>query len=479
MKEVELIFICKECIGDGFLNERRSKEGENHKCKYCGKTDITVSLVWLSEEIHNAIEKHFNLTPTEPEGFEYYLLKDKESDFNWTRKGEEVKILIGDIADISVELAEDVQKYLSLYYGGNPMDFEEDPYGEEACYEEKSPESYYFQESWDSFCNEVRFKARYFGSSTMEVLETLFGNLVNLKTFNGTSVIVNAGPNTQYSHILRARVCLTQSDLEQVLKNPIKELASPPSKYAKRGRLNSEGISVFYGAENTDTCIAEVRPPVGSNVVIGKFEIIRNLRLLNLDLLTQVYARGSFFDPEFKTRIGHVAFLKHLVDEFTKPVMPGDEAFEYLPTQIVAEYLAEKVEPKLDGIIFRSSQSGEEVKNITLFRNACQIKQFVISPKIKVDIGYGWYSDDDDYDGITSVEELYDSKKEHNSEFSAEFEEDIEGYVLDNYEPSLLLDLKRGLDVRKINSVGYETLERSVNWYRKEKSESSDEFFDN
>lgn len=479
MKEEELVFICKECVGDEFLKERISKEGEKRTCSYCKKAQKAVSLVLLAEEIHYAIEKHFNLTPTEPDGLEYALLKDKESDYSWTRKGEEVKFLIEDIVEISDELAEDVQKYLSLYYGGNPMDFEEDPYGDEACYEEKSPESYFFQESWDSFCNEVRFKARYFGSSTIEVLDTLFSNLVNLKTFNGTSVIVNAGPNTQYSHILRARVCHTQNDLIKVLKNPIKELGSPPSKYAKRGRLNSEGISVFYGAESSDTCIAEVRPPVGSNVVIGKFQVIRSLRLLNLDLLTQVYARGSFFDPEYKKRIEHVAFLKHLVDEFTKPVMPGDEAFEYLPTQIVAEYLAEKVEPKLDGIIFRSSQSEGEVKNITLFQNTCQIKQFEISPKIKVNLGYGWYSEDNFDDSITIIEGLSDSKKKLNSEDKLVFNDNIEDVFFDNYEPTLLLDVKSGIDVRKIKSVRYETRKRSVTWYRNETSEDSDELFNN
>jgi hypothetical protein len=36
----------------------------------------------------------------------------------------------------------------------------------------------------------------------------------------------------------------------------------------------------------------------------------------------------------------------------SRPVMPSDEDFQYLPTQAVAEYLSEKIEPKLDGLIF-------------------------------------------------------------------------------------------------------------------------------
>ena len=35
--------------------------------------------------------------------------------------------------------------------------------------------------------------------------------------------------------------------------------------------MNAAGISVFYGAMEEETCIAEARAPVGSYVVIGRF----------------------------------------------------------------------------------------------------------------------------------------------------------------------------------------------------------------
>lgn len=46
--------------------------------------------------------------------------------------------------------------------------------------------------------------------------------------------------------------------------------------------MNSTGISVFYGATDDQTAIAEFRLSVGSWVVTATFEVIRPLRLLNL-----------------------------------------------------------------------------------------------------------------------------------------------------------------------------------------------------
>ena len=43
--------------------------------------------------------------------------------------------------------------------------------------------------------------------------------------------------------------------------------------------MNAKGISTFYGATNEDIALAEVRPPVGSQVAIARFDIIRPLLL--------------------------------------------------------------------------------------------------------------------------------------------------------------------------------------------------------
>ncbi len=140
--------------------------------------------------------------------------------------------------------------------------------------------------------------------------------------------------------------------------------------------MNAPGIPVFYGALDEDTCVAEARAPVGSHVVVAKFEVLRPLQLLDFDSLTKIYVERSHFDPTYALHVGRASFLRRLVREMSRPIMPGEEAFEYLVTQIVAEYLAHKVKPRLDGIIFRSSQTDGAGRNVVLFNHACGVKPY-------------------------------------------------------------------------------------------------------
>ena len=137
--------------------------------------------------------------------------------------------------------------------------------------------------------------------------------------------------------------------------------------------MNAPGIPVFYGAFDEGTSVAEVRAPVGSHVVVARFELLRTVRLLDFDTLAKVYVECSHFDPNYGEHQGRRAFLRELVREVSMPVMPQDETFEYLPTQAVAEYLANKTKPPLDGIVFRSTQTGQTGRNVVLFNHACGV----------------------------------------------------------------------------------------------------------
>ena len=163
------------------------------------------------------------------------------------------------------------------------------------------------------------------------------------------------------------------------------------------GRMNAPGIPVFYGATDMDTCVTEVRPPVGSYVVAARFEMLRTLRLLDLDALEWVYVKEGYFDPEFTNRRSKALFLQWLAKEISRPVMPRDEAVEYLATQAMAEYLANRPEQRLDGIVFRSSQTSGTGHNVVLFNHARRVTPHVppdppaqVSPIGKVG-GHGVY----------------------------------------------------------------------------------------
>jgi hypothetical protein len=139
--------------------------------------------------------------------------------------------------------------------------------------------------------------------------------------------------------------------------------------------MNARGIGVFYGAMHADVAIAETRPPVGSRVLVGRFQIVRPLKLLNVEALRSIIVKGSIFDPAHAERLKKASFLGTLGRQMTLPVMPEDEPSEYLVTQAIADYLANLKTPRLDGIIYRSVQYGKTKKNVVLFRKSARVKQ--------------------------------------------------------------------------------------------------------
>ena len=121
-----------------------------------------------------------------------------------------------------------------------------------------------------------------------------------------------------------------------------------------------------------------MRPAVGSKVLIGRFEITRPLRLLDVEALESIRLRGSLFDPSFGPRLERIKFLESLSKRISMPVLPDDEPFDYLATQAVAEFLAAEINPPIDGIVYPSVQAADAAKNVVLFHKSARVKRFEI-----------------------------------------------------------------------------------------------------
>lgn len=476
-------YVCSECIGDKVLKELVLSEGESGQCTYCGSKANCLPLKKLANQVHEVIEENFYLTASEPGGVDYLMAKEGL----WERPGEQVHLVISNIAEVSEDIAKAIRDCLSEQFGYDAIrDGEDDPYGDDALYDEKSIDDRGFRESWDFFKANIKTSARFFSQHAQQVLDEIFEGLGTLKTISGTPVIREIMPTDADIHFYRARVSFSEHKLKEILAAPVKELGPPPSRSAKAGRMNAAGISMFYGAVDDATCIAEARAPVGSYVVLGRFEIIRPLRVLDFDALREVYIEGSYFDPDYHARWKRASFLRRLVQEITRPVMPRDEEFEYLPTQVVSEYLAQRIEPRLDGIFFHSSQTGGEGRNVVLFNHACRIEPYDLPEGTAIDFNMAWETEDDyDYDdSITVFENVPPEKKEEPTQEKTTsaipfglntFEPDTRGYVAlsgndaddcpDYRDPVLRLDVD-GIRILHIRSVKYKHHERSVSRHR-------------
>ena len=246
--------------------------------------------------------------------------------------------------------------------------------------------------------------------------------------------------------------------------------------------MNAQGIPVFYGAMDESTCISEIRPPVGSYVVLAKFEMLRPMRLLDLLTLKEVYVGGSYLDPEYGVRKARAEFLRDLVSELSQPVMPQDEAVEYLTTQVVAEYLANKVEPRLDGMIYTSSQTGGNGRNVVLFNHACRVEprdqSHIVNFRIYVP---PLMEDTDDDDGISILEYVRTTPPSKLPVIKQVPEWSEDGLGDDDYpmsydEPALRLDLD-SIVVLDIRGVEYTSNSRELTRSRTNAPPSSTELF--
>jgi hypothetical protein len=368
--------LCSSCVGEEFLRGEIERAGEISTCSYCGKEGKTYSIEQMADEIELAFESHFEQTPTDPDPSDYAAIS--EGDAYWSRRGEPVTQMISSAAEVEEDVAEDIRSVLEERHSDTERDQmgEEGPFDEEAHYEEKNINDIEFRIEWEAFERGIKTEARFFSRSAEVTLKSVFEGLTSHQTRDGNSVVIAAGPGCPISSLHRARVFQSGTKLKVGLEHPDREIGPPPAIAATAGRMNARGISVFYGATTIKTAIAEVRPPVGSRVVVGRFEIIRPVRLLDVAALRSVFVKGSVFDSGFIRRLEHASFLEKLSERISKPVVPDDEPFEYLVTQAIADYLATEIQ--LDGITYSSVQTGEAKANVVLFHHASGVEALTL-----------------------------------------------------------------------------------------------------
>ena len=391
--------VCYGCIGDAVLSAAVKQTGRRSPCSYCEQTREAISLEELADRIHPVLQDDFVLSGADDNRYVYSSV----SGGMWEPSGDPVEFVIAEMAGLEPEIADDLQELLSGRHAYLAIkDGEEDPYGVEAHYKAKGPDDWEFRETWSEFCREIRSRSRFFSAGAEAALDSIFGDLDTHRTSDGRPVILEISPTDEERFFWRARKAQSSEELEAILKSPSSEMGPPPSRCATGGRMNAQGIPVFYGAFDAHTCVAEVRPPVGSHVVVAQFELLRPVRLLDFDALAEVYVPGSHFDPEHRERQGRGAFLEHLVREVSMPIMPQDEAFEYLPTQVVAEFLASRT-PPLDGIVFRSTQTGRAGRNVVLFNHACGVERIDLPDGTEVDVFVPRAHADEEDDNLGSI----------------------------------------------------------------------------
>jgi hypothetical protein len=368
--------ICHNCVGDLYLSNQIEETGDVAECSYCGTTDVlTCSLERVADVIEPVFEHSWRLTANQPDGYEYALMRDPESTYGWDRSGMSPADVVEEVGQVSRDVAEDIVSLLDSRTIADPRDPDfEAPFGSEARYDPVADDD--SDGVWAEMRRELHHRARFFNQSLTEFLNEIFAGIHSVKGPEGAAVRTLRAGGENAAVLFRARLALSEAAVEDVLVGIPASLGPPSGRKVRAGRMNAAGIAVFYGALDAETCLAEVRPPVGASVVMAKFELLRDVQLLDLQAMEKATHEVSYFHPDFVTLRRKTLFLRTLSSRCSAPVLPGGEEFDYLLTQAVCEYLASAVEPRLDGIAFRSAQRGGVGTNVTLFPRASLVANF-------------------------------------------------------------------------------------------------------
>lgn len=464
--------ICFECVCESYLSNEIEQNGKVAQCSYCGKDGESYAIEELAKRIETAFNAHFYQTPDQPDWWQQRFLADKESNYTWDRDGAPVIDAIEEAAEIPRDAAADIQMVLD----DDHSNFESAQMGEEtefsfgSFYAERGPSDRAWQEEWGKFEESLKKEARFFSRTAASYLASVFGNIDKLTTSDSRPLVLDAGPKFTLDRLYRARIFQSNDTLLEALCRPDLQLGSPPATLASAGRMNARGISVFYGATEADVAIAEVRPPVGSKVAVAKFNIIRPLRLLDLTSLRNVQDDGSIFDPSLKRRLERVAFLQSLGQRMTRPVMPADEAFDYLATQAIADFLATENDPLLDGIIFPSAQV-KDGRNVVLFYKAAKVEQLEFPKGTEIEAHFGYETEEGWEVNYTVIESVPPPLPEENDWFHVRLPSGPFNYRNDNLRKSTLRIDPKSVVVHQVDWAEYHTTDYQVDRNRYEKDD--------
>ena len=266
-----------------------------------------------------------------------------------------------------------------------PPDGEDAFYGDDQTYVPIELDGWQHSILWSRFRDEILHGQRFFNSKARNLLEEIFDGIHYQSDIEGKPAFYKLGPSDGVT-LFRARLFDSDIDFEEIANDPASKMGPPPAGLRRAGRMNAAGIGVFYGATDSDTAIAELRPAVGSNVCVASFKLRRSINVLDLSRFTRPGKQLDIFAKNHVKRTTQWAFLQSFANEISKPILPNDEHLQYVPAQVVAEYLTHTPmkwhgdEISIDAIIFASAQS-RGGKNIAIVGDASGIVPEYVASK--------------------------------------------------------------------------------------------------
>ena len=328
------ISVCGTCISDRDLAAALCHEGTTTKCHFCGTANTHgTKLGVLFTYMATCLVSEWSYQPNSGEWIMMQGPTDSIDSHDLLRE------LESPLADTELQRAF-ITAFPYRWYPREPA--RPDPY---RC----------LSLSWSQFCRTTRTHQRFFFYPPDSTTEPDYR-----EQFEPVEVPQQIG-----EAILRARQHVlgrsTNISVFGARTHPLNrrfdtasQLGSAPPGSAGNNRMSPQGISMFYGADSDVTAFKEVQPSENEAVTIARWNPSREILYLDLPAARPV---PSIFHQTARTLRSWLRFLADFGDAIAQPATIDSPEIEYIPTQIITEYIRDHLRLETEPIIAIRYQS--------------------------------------------------------------------------------------------------------------------------
>lgn len=350
-------YVCSLCVEDDALARWVDSAAQKQECSYCGREanrPIAAPIEGLLFEFRNGLVKEWN------HAIEELPYESREGGYQGST------YTLSDVLTFGMEcpfrnedLLEDVLEV-----------FDDELWCQRDYFGLKDDDVLRF--GWEHFAETVKHETRFLFTLThdehAEDAETISpGQFVQAlgEVVDRVDLLTRLSPGTP---VFRAREHANDERVETG-----SALGSPPIDRARvANRMSPAGIPLFYGSFDRATATAEIEPvKAGRTVTSGIFRLARPIVVVDLCDLPPI---PSLFDRDPDSERSSLLFLHDFARDLAKPIdRDGRESYEYVPTQIITEYLrrvfVSSAGKRPQGILYRSSVRPAGKNCVLFFEN--------------------------------------------------------------------------------------------------------------
>ena len=313
---------CIDCFSDNQIRTIISRLNHEGNCDFCGKKNIKVYSVTGNGDIEELIGSVIEVySVVEPDNTGKLLNDALYEDWDiFAVPPEIIQRLVEALCVI--RFREKPQLFSSPMFIPESHD---DAYLSEFCITRNK--------SWREFAEAIKYQNRFYNSIfNPDALASFLSYLV--KSYPAGTVMY------------RARISKDKQGFRY------DEMGAPPREKRTAGRVNPEGVGVLYLSSKDITALYEARSNIYDYVTVGNFKLSRDIRVINLAGISSISPFIYKVTNDLQQYAVNQLCLKEIAEDIGKPLRRNDSPLEYLPTQIVSEFIKSQ---GYDGVEYAST----------------------------------------------------------------------------------------------------------------------------